>query len=418
MNTTTFRRKSQILVFANIFAFGIQGVFALFMLHLFSPSEIGEFSVISQISAFWMVIALAQTPWRMLTNKDSSTNQSAINSWVESLYRALFLYPVIFIALYYSELSFWPSILWASLITFFQITWLLTQSYILQSGTEIQQALVRILPPLSALLLSAFGAYFGDEIGWKGPTLISAGIIGYAIGAFWFIKVFTDHKYKEEIYSSVRSPTFNDDNRNTTLRMLHSFTDALLLTLITTTWHRLYGTIETGLLMAILRVVSFLPVLVWSAWTQILITRPTHHSIIKVCNFNITPWSVGVVATGCICLIGATCAVAVNESFLNENWHGILPYIIPVSIWQATVCFSSAFSHRPFQTQKSTPYSWICIFLNSIQILALISPFMFESKFEKINHIYFFCGIASLAATSLTIWLSKLEINPSDITQA
>lgn len=411
MNIARFRRKSQTLAIANIFAFGIQALFALFMLHLFSPLEIGEYSVISQISAFWMVIALAQTPLRMLANKSASVSQAAISSWSGSLYRALILYPVIFIALYFSELSFWPSILWASLITFFQITWLLTQSYVLQTGTELQQALVRTLPPLSALMLSALGAYFRDEFDWQGPTLIVSAIIGYAIGAIWFIRVFTTRTIKNENQSEINTPRDDADNRSATLRMLHSFTDALLITLIATTWHRLYGPIETGLMMAILRVLSFLPVLVWSAWTQILITRPIENSSVKVFNFNINPWIVGIIATACILIISMACTFAVKEQILNSNWQGILPYIIPLSIWQATTCFAAAFSHRPFQTQRSTLYSWLCIGLNIIQILALISPFAVDFTFDKVNHIYFFCGTASLAAILLTAWLSTLRSN-------
>ncbi len=411
MNTNGFRRKSQTLAFANIFAFGIQAIFALFMLHLFSPLEIGEFSVISQISAFWMVVALAQTPWRMLANKSASASQAAIKSWTGSLYRALLLYPVIFIALYFCELTFWPSILWASLITFFQITWLLTQSYTLQSGTESQQAMVRTLPPLSALTISVFGAYLRDEFGWNGPTLIVSAIIGYAIGAIWFIRVFTNGKIKEKIYIEDNLSTANADNRSAILRMLHSFTDALLITLIAATWHRLYGPIETGLMMATLRVLSFLPVLVWSAWTQILITRPAENSNIKILFFNINPWSIGAISTACILMIGMTCAFAVNKQILNTNWQGILPYIIPLSIWQATTCFSAAFSHRPFQTQKSTLYSWICISLNIIQTITLITPFAADFPLGKLNHIYLFCGIASLSAISLTAWLSKIKSN-------
>lgn len=411
MNNTGFRRKSQVLAFANIFAFGIQAIFALFMLHLFSPLEIGEYSVISQISAFWMVIALAQTPLSMLANKSASASQAAIKSWTGSLYRALLIYPIIFIALYYCELSFWPSILWASLITFFQITWLLTQSYTLQSGTEFQQALVRILPPLSALTLSVFGAYLRDKFGWDGPTLIVSAIIGYAIGAIWFVRVFTTSKTQEKNHLDAELASPQADNRSAILRMLHSFTDALLITLIATTWHRLYGPIETGLMMAILRVLSFLPVLVWSAWTQILMTRPTENSNIRIFRFNINPWSIGAIATACILMISTACAFAVNNQILNTNWQGILPYIIPVSIWQAATCFSAAFSHRPFQTQKSRLYSWICIGLNIIQILALITPFAAALPLGKLNHIYLFCGIASLSAISLTAWLSKLKSN-------
>lgn len=397
------------MAISTIFAFGLQGFFALYIMHLFSPSEIGEFSVISQISAFWMVIALAQTPIILLANKSASLSQATVKSWSDSLYRAILLYPLIIIALYYSDLSLWPAILWASLITFFQMTWILTQSYMLVSGSGLNQALVRTLPPFSALIFSALGVYFRSKFDLQVSIIIVSAIIGYAIGAIWFFGVLANQINEDVNYLDINSKTENADKRSVTIRILHSLTDALLITLIATTWHRLYGAIETGLMMAILRVLSFMPLLVWSAWTQILIGRPIKNPNVKLFNFNISPWLVGAAASAFLLIICIVAEIAVNKQFLNPNWDGILDYITPLSIWQGASCFSTAFSHRPFQTQRTTLFSWLCIACNVIQMCVLILPFAFDFSFDKVDHIYIFCSTASLAAISMTVWLSRLR---------
>jgi hypothetical protein len=50
-------------------AFATQVAFALLMLRWFTPQEVGEFSVISQIGFFWMTLALAQAPLGLLACK-------------------------------------------------------------------------------------------------------------------------------------------------------------------------------------------------------------------------------------------------------------------------------------------------------------------------------------------------------------
>ncbi len=51
---------SRVVALSSAVAFATQVAFALLMLRLFTPQEVGEFSVISQIGFFWMTLALAQ----------------------------------------------------------------------------------------------------------------------------------------------------------------------------------------------------------------------------------------------------------------------------------------------------------------------------------------------------------------------
>jgi hypothetical protein len=49
---------SRTIALASLVAFATQVAFALLMLRLFTPQEVGEFSVISQIGFFWMLVGV------------------------------------------------------------------------------------------------------------------------------------------------------------------------------------------------------------------------------------------------------------------------------------------------------------------------------------------------------------------------
>ncbi len=70
-------KTSQTVALASLLSFGTQVVFALLMLRWFTPQEVGEFSVISQIAFFWMTLALAQAPFSLLVNHNHAAHQEA-----------------------------------------------------------------------------------------------------------------------------------------------------------------------------------------------------------------------------------------------------------------------------------------------------------------------------------------------------
>ncbi|UUZ65754.1 hypothetical protein LP417_16010 [Polaromonas sp. P1-6] len=61
-------RASGPIALASIVSLGAQVLFSLVMLRLFAPQAVGEFSVISQIAFFWMTLALAQSPLKLLAD--------------------------------------------------------------------------------------------------------------------------------------------------------------------------------------------------------------------------------------------------------------------------------------------------------------------------------------------------------------
>ena len=133
-------RSSQVVALSSAVAFATQVVFALLMLQWFSPQDVGEFSVISQIGFFWMTLALAQTPLSMLANHHLPAHVAAQHAWRTSLLRAMVLLPVAAIAVWLSHLSLWPALLWALLLALCQMGWMLAQSWTLRTGGAWQQA--------------------------------------------------------------------------------------------------------------------------------------------------------------------------------------------------------------------------------------------------------------------------------------
>ena len=86
-------RTSHVVAASTIVAFGTQILFALLMLRLFSPSDVGEFSVIGQIATFWMTLALAQTQLTLLANIQLPAEQATREAWLSSIKRGGVLLP-------------------------------------------------------------------------------------------------------------------------------------------------------------------------------------------------------------------------------------------------------------------------------------------------------------------------------------
>ena len=393
---------SRVVALSSAIAFATQVAFALLMLRLFTPQEVGEFSVISQIGFFWMTLALAQAPLGMLANQHLPAHLAAQHAWRASALRGVGLLPVAALAVWFSQLSMWPALLWALLLAFCQMGWMLAQSFTLRVGSAWQQAAVRVLPPVTAAATALTVALVGASVGWSGPTLVLSALLGYAVGAAWLAPALRECDTHVDSTSPQQS-----DPRSAPLRMAHTLVDALLATAIIVVWQRLYGAEETGWMSALLRVLGFLPAVVHMAWAQVALAQGRQSNTTHTAWAS--PWWLGLGAFACVILLGLSCAVALYQEWLDPRWSGVWPYIAPLVLWQGSACLSAAFSHRPFQTQSANAYSWACMALGVLQATVLLVPMSLMQPIDAAQHMGVFALISGLGLLGLTAWMAKLR---------
>jgi hypothetical protein len=407
---------THVVALSSMVAFATQVAFALLMLRLFSPQEVGEFSVISQIGFFWMTLALAQAPLGMLANQYLSAHIAAQHAWRASALRGVGLLPIAALAVWFSQLSMWPALLWALLLAFCQMGWMLAQSFTLRMGSAWQQAAVRVLPPVTAAATALTAVLLGASVGWSGPTLVLSALLGYAVGAAWLVPALRARDGHASLASSsatstpVAPATANanqSDPRSATLRMTHTLVDALLATAIIVVWQRMYGAEETGWMSALLRVLGFLPAVVHMAWAQVALAKGQHTD--NRITAMASTWLLGLGAFACVIVLGLSCAMALYFEWLDPRWHGVWPYIAPLMLWQGSACLSAAFSHRPFQTQSANVYSWACIALGVLQAVVLLAPIGLAQPIDAVQHMTAFAWVSSLGILSLMVWMARLR---------
>jgi uncharacterized membrane protein YqaE (UPF0057 family) len=406
---------SRVVALSSAVAFATQVAFALLMLRLFSPQEVGEFSVISQIGFFLMTLALAQSQLSLLANQHLPAHIAARHAWRASALRGLGLLPIAALAVWFSQLSLWPALLWALLLAFCQMGWMLAQSFTLRAGSAWQQSAVRVLPPLTAAATALAAVLAGASVGWRGPTLVLSALLGYAVGAAWLVPAFRTRDAHANSTSSIASTpeasaaadTQQSDPRSATLRMAHTLVDALLATAIIVVWQRLYGAEETGWMSALLRVLGFLPAVVHMAWAQVALAKGQHTEN-RITAMK-SPWWLGIVAFTCVIVLGVSCAVALYQGWLDPHWSGVWSYIAPLVLWQGCACLSAAFSHRPFQTQSANAYSWACMALGLLQAVVLLAPLGLAQPIDAEQHMAGFTLVSSLGLFGLTVWMARLR---------
>ena len=421
LNRFNVNSTSRVVALSSAVAFATQVAFALLMLRLFTPQEVGEFSVISQIGFFWMTLALAQAPLGLLANQHLSAQLAAQQAWRASALRGVGLLPVAALAVWFSQLAMWPALLWALLLAFCQMGWMLAQSFTLRVGSAWQQAAVRVLPPLTAAATALMAALLGASVGWSGPTLLLSALLGYGVGATWLVPALSKrgmhlHENPSPDTASAKADSANTTNpthsqqsdpRSASLRMAHTLVDALLATAIIVVWQRMYGAEETGWMSALLRVLGFLPAVVHMAWAQVTLAKGHHAD--KTQTTWATPWWLGLGAFACVIVLGVSCAVALHLEWLDPRWSGVWPYIAPLVLWQGSACLSAAFSHRPFQTQLANRYSWACMALGVVQALVLLAPMVLAQPISAEQHLAAFALVSSLGLLGLTVWMAKLR---------
>jgi len=405
---------SKIVALSSVVAFTLQIALALLMLRYFSPEEVGVFSVISQIGFFWTSLALAQTPLRLLANHGASVFDDARHAWVSSLQRFVWLSPVAALAVWWSGLSFVYALLWALLLSLCQLTWMLAQSMRLRMAGVWAQAGVRVLPPLMALLVAVVAVFMQ----WSEPALFAAALLGYAVGAAWLLPsllAYWQTKFVNRstepnevaLSSALQDPSHvviapvYGDNRSATLRMAHTLADALLATAIVVVWQRMFGAQETGWMAAPLRVMGFVPAVVHMAWVQVLLAQPQH--------VRTNPLWVGLAGFTTVALLGAGCAVALEMGWLEKQWQGVWPYLLPLVVWQGSACLAAAFSHLPFQAESARIYSWVCIGVATLQGVVLLVPTLTNLLPTPLSVFVVFSSCSGMGLLGIAWWQRKLS---------
>ena len=407
---------SKIVALSSAVAFALQITLALLMLRYFSPEEVGMFSVISQIAFFWTTLALAQAPLRLLANHGDSVLEDARCAWVASMQRFVWLLPVAALAVWWSSLTFVSALLWALLLSLCQLTWMLAQSMRLRMASAWAQVGVRVLPPLLALLVSIATI----SLQWDGPALLSAALLAYAVGAVWLFpalvrthqvnfqnfsaaSIDAPHSQNTQIFTTLVSiPVVSGDNRSAKLRVAHTLVDAMLATAIVVIWQRTYGAQETGWMTAPLRLMGFVPAVVHMAWAQVLLAQPL------VRDKRVNPMWVGLGGVVCVALLGASCALALAIGWLDENWQGVWPYLLPLVLWQGSACYVAALSHIPFKTNKACQYSRLCIGVAGLQILALLTPYLMRMDITPVMHFMVFSIISLIGFIFISVHIKNL----------
>jgi hypothetical protein len=403
---------SKIVALSIAIAFALQVALALLMLRYFSPEEVGMFSVISQIGFFWTTLALAQAPLRLLANHGVSVFNDVRQAWVSSVQRFVWLSPIAALAVWWSGISFVNALLWAFLLSLCQLTWMLAQSMRLRMVGAWAQAGVRVLPPLMALLVAVVAVFMQ----WSGPALLSAALLGYAVGAAWLLPSLLAYwqakfdnestKPDEVALSSVLQDPLHEviapvsgDNRSATLRMAHTLADALLATAIVVVWQRMYGAQETGWMAAPLRVMGFVPAVVHMAWAQVLLAQPQYA--------RTNPLWVGLAGFASVALLGAGCAVALQMGWLGQQWQGVWPYLLPLVIWQGSACVVAALSYLPFKRDYARKYSWTCMSVTAAQGSVLLVHVLFTLQATAQNAMLIFAVTSSICLLAMAAWLCQ-----------
>ena len=402
----TMNPTSRIIALTSTIAFGLQIAMAFLMLRYFSPEEVGTFSVISQIGFFWTTLALAQAQLQLIANHGPNVLKDARLAWVGSIKRFIWLMPIAALAVWSSGMSLISTLLWALLLSICQLTWMLAQSMRLRMANVWGQAGVRVLPPLIALLATSVAIY----LHWDGLVLLSASLLGYAVGAAWLLPTFLKFPHSnsgdicmvshDEVSTSSRKSTTTDD-RSTALRTAHTLVDALLATAIVVVWQRLYGEQETGWMAAPLRVMGFVPAVVHMAWVQVVLAQPQHT--------HTNPLWIGLGGAFSVALLGFSCAIALEIGWLGKDWKGVEPYLLPLVLWQGSACLVAAFSHVPFKSHNAQKYSWVCICVSSLQGGILLLPDLHIFKPTSQMHMLIFGAVSTFIFLVMSLYLTHMD---------
>lgn len=400
-------RASAPAALGSLVSLAAQGFLALVLFKLFSPEAVGVFAATSQIAFFWASLALAQSPLSLLANPHEEPRAAARRAWRQSAWRLLWLAPLAAWGAAWAELG--PATMvwtWAAALGFSQLSWQLAQSLTLRVGSRWSMGLVRMVPPLLAAALAVVGA--GLWHGWHGaePTgeggalvLLLSACVGYLAGASWMRLAFRKPG-PDEALAHAQAPTTeaprSGDPRSTRLKMLHTLMDGLAATALALSWPAHHGLQEAGWLLALLRVLSFIPALVHTAWAQVVLSHAGE--------LRLRPMQVALGAAALVVAVGALTQAALALGWLDARWQGLSAYVWPLVVWQMAACLSAAHAHLPFQKGLAVLHSWLCVAMNA-GFIALCVGLPGWAGWSAGAHLMALCSYAALSLLALTAWL-------------
>lgn len=381
----------------SLVSLGAQVVMALFLLGLFEPQAVGEFSVMAQVAFGWATLGLAQSQISLLANHHLPTLPAARAAWRNAMQRALCLSPVAALALWWSGTG-WQgtaiALLWTGAMAGTQMTWWLSQSLTLRLQQPWPIAMVRMVPPLLAAILVALAAVF---TGWRdSAALATAALVGYAAGAMWLLPALRD---RSTMTINSQGSVIPGDSRSERLKFLHALSDVGVATLLATHWSGIYGASQAGCLLVLLRVMGFIPALISTAWAQVLMSHPQ-----GLRSSSTLAASLGAAA---VALAGMLVGAAVQGGWLSGQWASLQPYLLPLVLWQGAATVMAAVSHRPFAQGRTRQYTHQCLAINAVQALLLLLPPLMDVSLSM--HLWGLCGAMTLALLGQALWAMRLS---------
>jgi hypothetical protein len=387
-----------------------QGFLALVLFRLFSPEEVGLFSATSQLAFFWASLALAQSPLSLLAERHQEPRAAARRAWRQSSWRMLWLAPVAALAAVWSGLEQAAQVwAWAAALGLAQLSWLLAQSLTLRVGSRWSMGLVRMVPPVLAAAAAVLGAVLFPERGdgLDLPVLLVSACLGYLAGAFWMRLAFQPASAAavalaadagSDLQHAQPAAPISSDPRSARLKMLHTLTDGLAATALALSWPAHYGVQEAGWMLALLRVLSFIPALVHTAWAQVVLGSDTP--------VRMRPLQVAWAASALVLGVGGLAQLALTGGWLDARWQGLSAYVWPLVLWQAAACLVAAHAHLPFQKGLVAKHSWLCVAMN-VGFIALCVLLPWASPLSASIHMAWLSVYMLLSLVGLTLWVVK-----------
>lgn len=373
-----------------------QGLLALFLLGLFDAAAVGIFSTLSQIAFGWATLALAQSHMSVLANHGRPATQVARHAWRQSLWRLLGISPVVLGLLFWSQpgasLPFAASLAWATGLALTQMTWFMAQSLCVRALPPLHTGLVRCVPPILAALATWAWAHWLDQR--SAATLLGAALLGYASGALWFLPAWQAAPGSPGAAAAgpaqVATAHRDGDDRSTRLKLIHTLVDMSTSTLLAVQWTRLHGAAEAAYLLMLLRIFGFIPGLVHTAWSQILLgSAQTRQQ---------ASGRVALLATLLVAVTAVLLQLALHYGWLGASWQGMSAYLLPLCLWQMCACANAAHFHLAFLSGRARAYSLQCIGINGTLIaLLLLLPGWSASPLVQL-HALAVCMCLSLGA--------------------
>lgn len=393
-------RTSLPIALASAASLGAQALMGVAMLRFFTPTAAGTFAVISQIAFFWVTLSLAQSPLKFLADAHLPPRQALLSALRSSLSRWVVLLPIAYCAVWLSALPHaGTSMAWVASLALLQLGWYLAQPWALRTAPPAAAAWARATPPLLALVLVvALGLLWPAS---EGNGLLVAAACGYAAGSLWLASARASTESHSPAPAPV-PPVQQADRRSTALRLAHTVADATAGTAVILLWQRAHGTAEASYLAILLRLLGILPALVHAAWAQVLLAqaRPSRARSVWV-------GLGGALATAVIGLLGAA---LLDGPWFAPSWRGMLPYIAPLVLWQASACVFAALSHRPFQQGQESRYSQWSIAFDVLQLLVLAAPLLLGWPLPATTHAWWLAGTCALGLIALSGWMAGIKL--------